>query len=117
MTASEKAQEIIDTYCAPGVQPNREGLKEAIRRAILRADIELRQPRELTPAQAGTIAYQILYFVDEWTTTLRHAEYPAQANRLAQCRASILALANAAPRKPVSREILNPKAKAKGAHA
>jgi hypothetical protein len=113
MTAWEKAHSIVENCCPQGSPINRKALREAIRWAIVQADLERRQPKELTPAQAGSMAYQILYFVDEWTRVFHECAYPTQANRLAACRASIIAIARGEER--TLREV--PKKRVKGAHA
>jgi hypothetical protein len=117
MTAQEQAQSIVEKYCPEGAPINRRSLTDAIRWAIIRSDIDKRQPKELTHAQAGTMAYQILFFVDEWTRTFEETEYPEQANALRLCRTSILAVARGEPRKPVQRETGIVQGKAKGARA
>ena len=116
MTAQEQAQEIVRTYCPQPGSLNQRALIEAIRRAIIQADVAKRQPPELTASQAGSIVYQILFFVDEWARALNAAEYPDQANALADCRRKVLAIMQA-PRKPVLREVGGTRARAKGAGA
>ena len=117
MTAWEQAERIVEEHCPRGTPINRKALTEAIRRAIIRADIDNRQPKELSPAQAGTMVYQILFFVDEWIRTLEGADYPDQANRLRQCRAKILAIAKGELTIAPRRENTVRRAKAKGVGA
>ena len=97
MTPYEQARQIVEEYAPQGAPVNRKALIDAIRWAIIRADIEKRQPRELPASEAGSIVYQILYFVDGWIARFRHLEYPRQANELAACRRKIVAILEEKP--------------------
>ena len=117
MTAQELAQSIVKEHCPLGAPINRKALTDAIRWALIRADIDKRQPKELSPSQAGTIVYAILFFVDEWIRTLKDEDYPEQANRLRLCRTKVLAIAKGELTIAPARETEVRKAKGRGVRA
>jgi hypothetical protein len=119
MTAQEQAEAIVNEYCPEGGRIQRRGLVDAIRWAIIQADIQRRQPQGFTAAQAGSVAYQLAFMIDEFTHGGIHQRgYPEQANWLAAGRRDLAAIARGeapAPRKPVERAVVASSTKAKGA--
>jgi hypothetical protein len=95
VTPVEEARRIVDQY-APEIG-RREELMEAIRWAIVQGQIAAKQPPELPASMAGTIVYQVLFFVDEVLDRLRGSDVVEQANELRLVRARVVRMFGITP--------------------
>ena len=101
MTPAQAAEQIARTHLPDGPKAAQLGLAEAIRWAIVRGQIDARQPPEVELARAPAIVRDIVDLVDGYLVRMRGASYVELANELRTVRTRLLAAHGIVPDKPV----------------